>query len=297
MICGTRGSLLAKVQTDHVVKLLSAFTKEDIFTKVVQTSGDAYSGAFGTGDATKRMFTKEIDKALDLEEIDFAVHSLKDVSVNYCFHIAVPKRASPCDALVSPYSSLAKIPGGGKIGTGSLRRMTEIRRLRPDVSIVPIRGNVDTRLKKLSVLDGIILAEAGLRRLRKWGHGPFNYAAIDPVSFIPCAGQGALGVVCRLDDKKMIDLLEHIQDKRATIETSAERMFMKEVGGSCHLPIGVWANLDKTLTIRCAINDPDSMQSFRGSINGDAEQKDMLVKSLVSDMMSGGAREIVRKLQ
>ncbi|MHC1604454.1 MAG: hydroxymethylbilane synthase [Candidatus Methanofastidiosia archaeon] len=297
MICGTRGSLLAKAQTSHIVKLLSTFTKEDISTKVMQTSGDAYSGGFGTGDATKRMFTKEIDKALDLEEIDFAVHSLKDVSVNYCFYIAVPERASPCDTLVSPYNSLMAIPSEGKIGTGSLRRMTEIRRLRPDVSVVPIRGNVDTRLKKLDVLDGIILSEAGLRRLGKWGHEPFNYTAIDPVSFIPCAGQGALAVVCRLDDKKMINLLEQIQDKRATIETSAERLFMKEVGGSCHLPIGVWAHLDKTLTIHCAINDPDSMQSFRGSIDGDVEQKDMLVKSLVNDMMSSGAREIVRKLQ
>lgn len=297
MICGTRGSLLAKVQTDHVVKLLSTFTKEDISTKVVQTSGDAYSGSFGTGDATKRMFTKEIDKALDTGEIDLAVHSLKDVSVNYCFHIAVPKRASPCDALVSPYSSIAELPSGGKIGTGSLRRMTEICRLRPDVSVVPIRGNVDTRLKKLDVLDGIILAEAGLHRLGKWGYGPFNYTAIDPASFIPCAGQGALAVVCRLDDRKMINLLENIQDKKAMIETNAERLFMKEVGGGCHLPIGVWANLDKTLTIRYAINDPDSMQSFRGSIDGDAKQKDMLVNSLVSDMMSSGAKEIVGKLQ
>jgi len=295
MICGTRGSPLALAQTKLVLDMIGA----DVEMKVIKTSGDLYRGQFGTCGATKGLFTKEIDAALANGEIDFAVHSMKDVSVDFPFHAVVPKRGPPCDVMVTRHSSFYAIPENGSVGTGSPRRATELMHLRPDLHVEPIRGNIDTRMGKVEELDGVIMAEAGLRRLSMWGHNDYNYIRFPPELFVPAACQGALAVACRKDDTNALKVLEPIRDLEATSCTLAEQEFMRAIGGNCHIPAGAYANLMEGNRIRilACINDPKTNESYRDLIVGPVGRECDLARFLVDSVMAKGAETVVGSFQ
>ena len=295
MICGTRGSPLALAQTKMVLEMLGP----DVEMKIIKTSGDLYRGQFGVDGATKGLFTKEIDMAMASGEIDMAVHSMKDVQMDCPFHMVIPKRGPCCDVMVTRHPSFFKIPENGKIGTGSPRRATELRHMRPDLEVVPIRGNVDTRIRKSEELDGVVVADAGLQRLGIWGQGGYNYIRFPPELFMPAACQGALAVVCRKDDQKTIMALEKVRDELSTYCALAELEVMRAIGGNCHIPAGAYASPMGGNTIRlfASINDPETNESFRDFAVGPITMGREMAHRLADTLMSKGAESVVRSFR
>ena len=291
MICGTRGSPLALAQTKIILDML----EEDVEVKVIKTSGDVYRGQFGKDGATKGLFTKEIDQAMSDGEIDIAVHSMKDVRIDFPFHIVVPKRGPHCDVVVTRFPSFYSIPAGGRIGTGSPRRVTELKHLRPDLEVVPIRGNVGTRLDKVEELDGVIIAEAGLQRLGMWGYNNYNFIRVPPELFMPAACQGALAIACREDDMETKKVIETLRDETSTHCAMAEQEVMRAIGGNCHIPAGAWAKpIDKgQIRIFASINDPETNESFRDLVVGPMGHGIELARELADTLMSKGADKVV----
>jgi hydroxymethylbilane synthase len=293
MICGTRGSPLALAQTNMVVALIERQTGEHITIKEITTSGDRYKGRFGVGDATKSLFTKEIDAALNSGSIDFAVHSLKDVSVDYPFGLVTPPRASPFDVLVSPYDSLDALPVGAKVGTGSPRRASELLRLRPDLHIMPLRGNIDTRLSALGTMDAVVLSEAGLRRLGRWECTDHQYVPLSHEIMIPAPGQGTLAIACRMGDEKTMHIIEQISDEKTYLASMAERSFFRCIGGGCHLPGGAYATIENgLLRLSAAISSPDGSISYRGSSEGVPAAHDAIARRLSASLCAQGASSL-----
>lgn len=295
MICGTRGSPLALAQTKMVLGMLGP----DVEMKIIKTSGDLYRGQFGVDGATKGLFTKEIDMALASREIDIAVHSMKDVQMDYPFHIVVPERGPCCDVMVTRHQSFFAIPENGRIGTGSPRRATELRHMRPDLEVVPIRGNVGTRLQKAEELDGVVVAEAGLQRLGIWGHGSCNYIRFPPELFMPAACQGALAIACRRDDQRAVRALEKIRDETSTYCAQAELEVMRAIGGNCHIPAGAYASPigGNKMRIFASINDPENNESYRDLAVGPITRGREIAQKLAQKLMSKGAEKVVRSFQ
>ncbi len=244
---GTRQSKLALVQTNLVVTALQAqfpavqFTVEKITTQGDRNLTDSLQKIGGKG-----VFVKEIEQRLLNHQIDFAVHSLKDVTPVLPDGLiigSVPKRDSPFDCLVSPkpLAKLTDLPQGARIGTNSLRRQGQLLHLRPDIEIIPIRGNVDSRLKKIASehLDGVILAEAGLNRLKPDLTGLYRLPLQNVI--LPAAGQGAMAIECRQDDSDTLKVLAALDDPLTHQAVTVERDFMRRLGGSCNFPIGAYA--------------------------------------------------------
>lgn len=292
MICGTRGSPLARAQTDIVLGMLDA----DVEVREIRTSGDIYRGQFGKEGINKGLFTKELDMALESGEIDMAVHSLKDVRLDHPFHVVVPRRGPPADVMVTRHPAFHSIPEGGRIGTGSPRRATELRHMRPDLEPVPIRGNLGTRLEKVEELDGVVMAEAGLLRLGMVGHNDYTYVRFPPELFVPAAGQGTLAVACRRDDARTIRLVETIRDEAATACAMAELEVMRAIGGNCHVPAGAWASVldNERMRIFAVINDLDARRSYRDFAVGPLDKGRALARSLAASLLSNGADDVVR---
>lgn len=236
IIIGTRGSRLALRQAAIVAGALRRHHKGPIETRVIKTSGDIKPRRSGKGD-----FVKEIDAALLEGSIDIAVHSVKDMPAGIARGLvlaSVPKRESPYDALVSRgRHSLKSLPFNSSVGTGSLRRKYQLLDVRDDVRVEKMRGNVDTRLKKTKKMDAIILAEAGLRRLEF-----SEYKRIPAEQMVPCAGQGALGVVCREHDW-VVDVLKRMEDQRSRREVEEELACIKALGADCRTPVGALARV------------------------------------------------------
>jgi hydroxymethylbilane synthase len=231
----TRGSPLARWQTDHVSALLGV----DIETVVVETVGDRRRDVSLASIGGQGAFTKEVQSAVLDGRADFAVHSAKDLpstTVDGLVLAAVPVREDPRDALVG--GALQLIPTGGRVGTGSIRRRAQLAHARPDLTFAELRGNVGTRLNKASGFAAIILAAAGLRRL---GQADRIAESLDPVVFVPQAGQGALAVECRADDSELLELLAGIEDPLSRRAVDAERAFLAQLGGGCSLPAGAYA--------------------------------------------------------
>lgn len=244
LIAGTRGSKLALWQTKYIVHLLRLFDPSlEIEVKVIKTKGDKILDSPLAKIGDKGLFTKEIEEKLLEGEIDFAVHSLKDLPTELPKGLTIAAysmRDYPFDVLVSRSGKgLKELPPGSVIGTSSLRRIAQIKRLRPDLEIKDIRGNVDTRLKKLDrgEYDAIILAQASLERL---GLGDRISEVLD--YFIPAVGQGIIAVETREEDKELIELLRNaVNDIGSEAEAKAERAFLKAMGGGCQVPIGAFA--------------------------------------------------------
>jgi hydroxymethylbilane synthase len=238
---GTRGSSLAMVQTKNIITSLSKITDEEININIIKTTGDKIKDSQLYNMDVKGIFTKELDRAVLEEEVDFAVHSLKDLpsELNDDLEIvAVPPRESPHDVLVSPYK-WDELPEEATLGTSSLRREAFCKYHKKNVDIQPIRGNIDTRIKKIisGEYKATLMAEAGLRRLGLSEHIQQRF----PLDYItPAAGQGALAVVARNDSVKK-DILKALNHKNSYQEIMAEKKVLEKLGVGCQWPLGVCA--------------------------------------------------------
>lgn len=264
---GTRGSLLARTQSGRVAQALkNAHAQVEVELITIATSGDRFSQGSLADLGGKGLFTKELELALLAGQIDLAVHSLKDVPVTMplvdqtdLIIAALPAREDPRDVLISRMArSLAELPPRSRIGTSSLRRRCQVLQVRPDLQIVPLRGNVETRLRKLDAgeFDAIVLAMAGLKRI---GHfDPEWMHPLETAIMLPAAGQGALALQCRKNDRRIRSLLAAIHDPATAAAVEAERAVVAKLGGDCHSPIAVLANIqDQRLTLQAAVGRRD----------------------------------------
>ncbi len=295
---GTRGSRLALWQANHVAALLRPLAAPRAVELVeIQTAGDQdrdrpLSQMGGIG-----LFTKEIQRALLAGTVDLAVHSLKDlptIPVEGLTLAAVPPRGPTADAFVSRrHSHFDSLPQGARVATGSLRRRSQLLHRRPDLQLEPIRGNVDTRLRKLDEqnLDALILAAAGLERL---GLGSAVTHLLDGDWMLPAVGQGALGLECRADEASTLALVRQLNDPATHAAVTAERSLLAGLGGGCLVPIGALATVSQAaLHLRAAVLSPDGKERIAGEITGDVSQAASLGSALAEQLLRQGAKELL----
>ena len=284
---GTRGSKLALVQA-HLVRSLLAkahgVAEDSMEIRTITTSGDRLTDAPLSEVGGKGLFSKEIEAALEAAEIDLGVHSSKDMATTLPKGLelaAYLPREDARDAFVSlSAKTVETLPQGARLGSSSLRRSAQMLRLRPDLVIVPFRGNVDTRLRKLreGVADATLLAMAGLNRL---GRQDAATALLDPELFPPAPAQGAIGIEIRNDDTRTRGLIAPLDHHDTHIAISAERAFLRELDGSCRTAIGVHSRLaDRTLALTGEILSPDGTMSFRDTVSGPAQGAEALGREL-----------------
>jgi hydroxymethylbilane synthase len=273
---GSRGSQLALWQANHISSLLNGRGHE-VEIEIIHTTGDKITDVALAKVGTKGMFTKEIEEALAAGRVDLAVHSLKDLPTGLPagFEIAaITRREDPRDAFCSPhYSKTEDLPEGARVGTSSLRRQAQLKAIRADLAIHPLRGNVDTRLRKLEQgeYDAIILALAGLKRL---GKTQFVKQIMSPEVMCPAAGQGALAIEIREDDAATRDILKFLDDTDARTSTTCERALLNRLGGGCQVPIGAFAERrNSRLHLESIVADPDGARTLRDSRDGDDPEK------------------------
>jgi hydroxymethylbilane synthase len=283
-----RDSLLA-LNPDLKVELVKMVTQGD---KILDTPLAKVGG--------KGLFVKELEVGMLQGDADIAVHSMKDVPVEFPegLHLAVIcEREDPRDAFVSnDYESIEDLPDGAKVGTSSLRRMCQIRNWRSDLNILDLRGNVNTRLRKLDEgqYDAIILACAGLKRL---GFESRIRSHLDPGFSLPAIGQGAVGIECRIDDDFINELIAPLNHPATRTRVLAERAMNLRLEGGCQVPIGGYAELDgDTILIRGLVGRPDGTEMVRGEIAGRAEDAEYLGTKLAEDLLSRGAADILKEV-
>jgi hydroxymethylbilane synthase len=301
----TRGSKLAMWQAEHVQAALAA-AHPDVATtlEIVRTTGDRVtdvplSSIGGTG-----IFTRELDHALLEGRADCAVHSLKDVPTELPAGLvvaAILEREDPRDAFVARggvmSTTLDTLPAGARIGTSSLRRRALLLQARPDLHAIDVRGNLDTRLAKLDAgeYDALILAAAGLIRL---GRRDAITSFLEPATWLPAPGQGAIVIVARAGDDATANLLKPLHDDRTDIAIRAERALLRELEGGCQVPIGALADvLAATLTLHAVVAHPDGTTVLRDSIEGSSEAPETLGRTLAKRLRHAGADVILRDLQ
>lgn len=291
---GSRGSQLALWQANYIgTRLRDQGHETEI--KIIHTTGDKITDVALAKVGSKGMFIKEIEEALADGRIDLAVHSLKDLPTELAdqFTIAaVPAREAPRDAFCSVrFSSVDELPQGARVGTSSLRREAQLKAMRPDLAVHPLRGNVDTRLRKLESgeYDAIILAFAGLRRLGRTE----LVRQVLPVDVIcPAAGQGALAIETRAENHEVISALAFLDDAGTRAETECERALLQRMGGGCQVPIGANAKLDDgTLYLTAVIASPDGKSVLRESAIGRDGQG--LGASVAEKLLSRGGAGIL----
>ena len=296
LIFGTRPSALARWQTAHIIQLLqAAWPGLECNEQVITTSGDRILDRPLPEIGEKGLFTSELEKALLCGDIHVAVHSLKDLPVEDRPGIvlaAIPARASALDVLVSPTGeTLAHLPEGARVGTCSLRRSAQLLARRPDLTILPLRGNVDTRLRKVQngEYDAIVLAAAGLTRLGLEAH----ITETLPLDLmLPAPGQGALAVQCRADDEETLRLLAAIHDPLTYAAVSAERAFLSGLGGGCSLPIGAFAEKNNgSIILTGAVISADGKIAVRLSAAGKEPQE--LGERLAQLVLERGAVDLL----
>ena len=280
---GTRGSPLALAQAHMVRGALAAahgFGPEQIALVVIRTSGDRIQDRPLAEVGGKGLFTKEIEEALIAGTIDLAVHSSKDMPTVLPPGLvlsAFMEREDPRDVFISRKAkSIAELPRGATVGTASLRRQAMVKRRRPDLTIVPLRGNVETRLRRLEegAADATLLALAGLKRLGLADHAT---AVLDVEEFLPAVGQGAIGIETRADDAKTRDLLAKINHADTFSALAAERSFLAVLDGSCRTPIGGHATISGgLLRFRGMIVKPDGSEAFVAVREGDVRDAETL---------------------
>ncbi|MCC7572949.1 MAG: hydroxymethylbilane synthase [Candidatus Methanofastidiosum sp.] len=288
LICGTRGSKLALTQTDETIDALCKKTGINVEKKIIKTKGDQILDLPLHKIGGKGLFIKEIDDALINNQIDFAIHSLKDYPTDILPELeicAITNRRPPYDALISLEASMDDLPEESTVGTSSLRRKSEISRIRPDLNIKDIRGNLDTRIRKLKEgqYDAIVVAEAGFSRLYgeiKEIEG-YKFSRISSDIIIPAPGQGALAIVCRKDDVEIKEVLKAIDHEKTEIETMCERQFMIDVGGGCNLPVGALSFINENeIELKAFVGNLEGTKSVRGEIKGKKEDYIKMAKEL-----------------
>jgi hydroxymethylbilane synthase len=297
----TRKSALALWQAEHVASLLrGAHAGLRVELVPMSTKGDRIQDRSLAAIGGKGLFIKELEVALEERRADIAVHSMKDVPGDLPEGLsitAVLPRADPRDALLAANAAprLADLPQGARVGTSSLRRQAQLLAARPDLKVEALRGNVDTRLRKLGELDAIILACAGLIRL---GWEERITARLSPNDCLPAVAQGIIGIECRTDDASTRSLLGPLNDAPTRIAMDAERAFAGRLGGSCQSPIAAHATLHHgRLTLEGLVAEPDGSRVLRDSISGAAADAQRLGETLAERIMRDGAGELLERLR
>ena len=298
---GTRGSALALWQANHIKERLKQLHGVEAELIRIRTSGDHFQTAsvaqIGAEMGTKGVFIKELEDALLAGEVDLAVHSMKDVPTETPAGLAFPaltKREDPRDCLIAAKGhALKDLPWGARIGTSSLRRQAQLRHHRADIEVLELRGNVDTRMRKVAAgeFDAIILAVAGVTRL----------GALDKVTeiipteiMLPAVGQGALGIETREDDAETAKLVAALNDAETRACVTAERALLHELEGGCQVPLGAWGRLEKgVLRLEACLLSPDGKECLRGESIGEDDDAEEIGKRLGKILRDDGAERIL----
>jgi len=303
LTAATRGGKLAIAQTEIVISALKKIYPDiEIEIKEITTKGDRDRNTALWDIKDSGFFTTQVEDALLACQADFAVHSLKDLPVKERDGLtiaAVCERQFCEDCLVckSKVDSITRLPSSATIGTSSLRRAIQIKQLRKDLEVLPIRGNVTTRIKQVAEgkFDACLLARAGLERL---GLAEKISICFDPAQFIPAPAQGALAVQTRCDDGDVNKLIAAIDDKATRIITYAERQILETTQCGCHAPAGAFANIDgNDIMIRAFISDLQGRNFIRREIAGKIEKAGELAKKIACEMLDAGGREILENLK
>ncbi len=298
---GTRGSLLALTQSKHVKAALEQEWPEcRVELNIIKTTGDKILDVPLAKVGGKGLFVKELEDALLDGSVDLAVHSMKDVPAVLPRGLeigAVPQREDPRDVLIiHERNNLSSLPSGARVGTSSLRRAAQILNLRPDLEIDNLRGNLDTRLRKLQEgrFEAIVLAAAGIHRMG-WHERITVY--LDPTEFVPAIGQGALGIEIRSDDGTMRELLAPLHDPETAVAVQAERSFLHELEGGCQVPIAGHARLSGDLVeltgLVASLDGTHIYRTTRAAARNDAGP---LGRELARELLDAGAREVLEEI-
>lgn len=297
----TRQSPLALWQAEHVAaRLQQAFPQLKTELVKMVTRGDKILDAPLAKVGGKGLFVKELEQGILEGTADIAVHSMKDVPVEFPegLHLAVIlEREDPTDAFVSnKYRSLAELPADARIGTSSLRRQCQIKEKFPNAEIIALRGNVNTRLAKLDAgeFDAIILASAGLKRL---GLESRIAAQLMPEESLPAVGQGAIGIECRVDDMQIHEYLKVLHDEDTSIRVRAERAMNARLNGGCQVPIAGFAEIiSGRLVMRGLVGSPDGSVLYRAEAESSLDDAEELGRAIADDLLAQGADRILREL-
>ncbi|HXV45902.1 MAG TPA: hydroxymethylbilane synthase [Nitrososphaera sp.] len=293
---GTRGSRLAIAQTEIALAALRRANPGVRFEVVtISTKGDVDKRPLFTMDE-KGIFEKEVNEAVKRGEVDFAVHSLKDIPSDLSDELTVaciPKRASPNDVLVNDRDrKLDELSPGSTVGTSSLRRAVQLAKHRPDLNVRPIRGNVETRVKKVisGEYDAVVLAEAGLTRI---GMKDVIVERFGIRDFVPAPGQGAIAIVCRHDNRTVLSMLKKIEDPRSRAEVLAERALIKKVEGGCRFPLGAVAVTNgERITLYASVFSADGARNIKVKKVGKASEPEKLGSKVADMLVKQGAMEM-----
>lgn len=296
-IIGTRGSLLSLTQTNWVISEIqrkSPQTELEIVT--IKTQGDTDARPLFTINQ-KGIFEKEIDRAVAEKKVDFAVHSLKDIPADLPEDLVlacVPKREEANDVFIArDGSTLEMIKKGALVGTSSLRRAVQITRVRPDLTVKPIRGNIETRIRKVhdGEFDGVVLAQAGISRLGL----DVKFQRLPMDTFPPSPGQGALGIVSRRDNLSLIDLLKKIEDPEARNAVEAERSLSMFVDSGCRFPVGAFAHRDNDrLKLKVIVYSIDGSKSIMVEKDSETSMANDLGKQVATELRERGIADIAK---
>ncbi len=296
---GSRGSVLAQWQANFVRERLAQLAGVEAEIILIKTSGDRFQQANVNQIGLKGVFIKELEDALLDARVDLAVHSMKDVPTEIPSGLAFPaicKREDVRDALVGHEkgASLAGLPQGARVGTSSLRRQSQLRHFRPDLKLLELRGNVDTRLKKVERgdYDAIVLAKAGLDRL---GWSAKISEVIPTEISLPAVGQGALGIEARAGDHAVLDLLARLDHAETRAAVSAERALLAKLEGGCQVPLGAWGRMEEgQMHLDAAVLSPDGAECIRMHAVGSADKAENLGHDLAHKLLAAGADKILR---
>ncbi len=294
---GTRGSILAKWQAESVRKQLFAATGMEAEIVIIKTSGDKMQQAPLTQIGGKGIFIKDLEEALLEETIDLAVHSVKDVPTDIPSRLMFPavcRRDDVRDCLVG--STLANLRQGARVGTSSLRRQAQLRHLRPDLDLRDLRGNVDTRLRKVESgeYEAVMVAKAGLDRL---GLSQRISEVLAPELCMPAVGQGAIAVECRLKDTEAADLLAPLDDAETRTAILAERALLAALHGGCQVPLGAWARVERSeLLLDACVCSVDGSQYMKQRATSPPEQAAQLGEHMARLLIDAGAQSILEEV-
>ena len=295
---GTRASPLARAQADAVSRMLEGCHPGlQVEQVLIRTSGDRLQRGPVPPAGLKGLFVKEIEEALAAGRVDLGVHSMKDLPAHLAAGLvlgAVPARADARDVLVGGAAGgLRSLKPGSRVGTSSVRRRAQLLALRRDLEVVPVRGNVDTRIGRLhsAELDAVVLAAAGLVRLR------VTEPAMHPLSpdeLLPAVGQGALALECRADDASTRELLAAVADPAAEAAAAAERGFLVAIGGDCNTPLAAYAEVaDGRISLRALVTDPDGRERVEDADSAPTDEAAALGSELASRLLAAGAARLL----
>ena len=298
---GTRGSKLALTQSELIKKEIErVHSNVQVELVRIKTTGDKILDSPLAKIGGKGLFVKEIEEALLNERVDLAVHSMKDVPAALPEGLILatfPAREDPRDAFVSvKYGNLEQLPQGARVGTGSLRRAAQLLHIRPDLELVPLRGNVGTRLRKLEggEFQAIILAAAGMRRL---GFEDRISQLLSTEQMLPAIGQGALGLEVRHDDEQTIGLIDFLNDEETQVTVKAERAFLKELEGGCQVPVAAFSRLNgERLDLEGMVAELDGSNVIRDKITGERDEAEDMGVRLARRLLASGADEILERI-